>query len=212
MSKQQEQLTELREIRQLMERSSRFLSLSGLAGVIIGIFAIAGVVAAYSYLGISPFERGYYVQATEMDGSPNASFICFFFADALTVLGLSLLAGALMARSKARKLNQAFWDATAKRMLINMLLPLVAGGLFCLILLYHGRFEFIPSATLLFYGLALVNASKYTIDDIRYLGMVIVAAGLGAAWFLDYGLLFWAFGFGLLHMVYGMVIYLKYEK
>lgn len=212
MNKQEEQLSALQDIRSMMERSSRFLSLSGLAGLVIGTFALIGVAAMYAFMGISPIEPGYYELSKGMDGQPDQAFYGFIFADSLTVLVLSLIAGAWMARSKAQKLDQPFWDAPAKRMLINMFIPLAAGGLYSLILIYHGYFEFVVGATLIFYGLALLNASKYTIDDIRYLGMLEIAAGLLASFYIDYGLLIWAFGFGLLHIIYGLVIYLKYEK
>lgn len=212
MNKQEEQLSALQDIRSMMERSSRFLSLSGLAGLVIGTFAILGVIGMYVFLDLSPIEPGYYELAKGMDGEPDLGFYRFIFADALIVLSLSLLAGVLMARIKAKHLNQPFWDAPAKRVLINMFMPLAAGGLYSLILMYHGHFEFVTSATLIFYGLALLNASKYTIDDIRYLGMLEIGAGLLASFYIDYGLLIWTFGFGVLHIVYGFVIYLKYEK
>jgi predicted lysophospholipase L1 biosynthesis ABC-type transport system permease subunit len=212
MNQQQEQLEAIREIRSLMERSSRFLSLSGLSGVIIGILALAGVAAAYVFLGISPAEPEYHQYATDARGVPDTAFYRFFLADALIVLVLSLLTGSLMAARKARKLRQPAWDGAARRLLVNLAIPLVAGGLYCLILMYHGQFRLVAPATLLFYGLALLNAGKYTIDDLRYLGILNILTGLAASWFADYGLLFWGFGFGLLHIAYGIVIHYRYER
>jgi hypothetical protein len=212
MDKQLEQLETLREIRSYMERSSRFLSLSGLSGIIIGIAAITGVVAAYLYLGLSPGDPGYYNFATGVNGEPVHSFYTFMFADAILVLIISLLAAGLLTKRKARKNGTPAWDSTAKRLMVNLVIPLVAGGLYCLALLYHGQVAFVAPATLIFYGLALVNASKYAIDDLRYLGTGQIITGLVATLVPDYGLLFWAFGFGVLHIVYGVTMYLKYEK
>lgn len=212
MNPQQEQLEAIREIRSLMERSSRFLSLSGLSGVIIGLLALAGVAAAYVFLGMSPAEPGYHRYAADARGLPDAAFYRFFLADALIVLVLSLLTGSLMAARKARKLRQPAWDGAARRLLVNLAIPLVAGGLYCLILLYHGQVRLVAPATLLFYGLALLNAGKYTIDDLRYLGILNILTGLVASLFADYGLLFWGFGFGLLHIAYGIVIHYRYER
>lgn len=93
-----------------------------------------------------------------------------------------------------------------------MMIPLFAGGIYCLVLYNHRQLALIAPATLIFYGLALVNASKYTINDIRNLGIAILVTGLVASAMVDYGLLFWAFGFGILHIVYGMTIHNKYEK
>jgi hypothetical protein len=212
MSNQQEQLAELKEIRNLMERSSRFLSLSGLAGLVIGTFAIIGILLAYNYLDISFTDTGYYHLLTEEGGQLHLKNLSFLFADMALVLALSLLAGSMLAIRKAKKLGLPIWDITARRLLINMGIPLFAGGIYCLILVYHGQMVQLAPATLIFYGLALLNASKYTIDDIRYLGILEVITGLVAAIFIDYGLLLWAFGFGLLHIIYGIVIYIKYEK
>lgn len=212
MNKHQEPLEALREIRNMMERSSRFSSLSGLAGVVIGLFAIAGVAGVYLYLGLSLTSPGYHLYAITPEGVPDRKFLQFFFSDALIVLAAALLTGSWMAVRKARKQQLPVWDATARRLLINMLIPLATGGVYALILLYHGHIAQIAPATLIFYGLALVNASKYTIDEIRTLGILEIIAGLLAAVFSDYGLLLWAAGFGVLHIIYGITIYSKYEK
>jgi hypothetical protein len=212
MSNQQEQLEAIRDIRSMMERSSRFLSLSGLAGVVVGIIALIGVISAYVFLGISPMDPGYYRLAKGPDGLPNTRFIQFFFVVPTIVLLVSLMAGVWMATRKARKSDLPLWDATAKRMAVNMAIPLLSGGLYCLILYYHDQLALIAPTTLIFYGLALVNASKYTINDIRYLGIMNILTGLAALVMADYALLFWAFGFGILHIVYGIAIHYKYEK
>ncbi len=212
MSNQQEQLAELKEIRNLMERSSRFLSLSGLAGLVIGTFAIIGILLAYNYLDIPLTATGYYHLLMKEGGQLHLENLSFLFADMALVLALSLLAGSMLAIRKAKKLGLPIWDITARRLLINMGIPLLAGGIYCMILVYHGQLAQLAPATLIFYGLALLNASKYTIDDIRYLGILEVITGLVAAIFIDYGLLLWAFGFGFLHIIYGIVIYIKYEK
>lgn len=212
MNQQQEQLDAIRDIRNLMERSSRFSSLSGLAGIIVGIFAIAAIVAAYIFLGIAPFEQGYYTLLNNESTVAGYSIFTLLAADFGFVLLLSLLTGIYLSVRKARKQSLPVWDATAKRMLLNLSIPLVTGGIYCLILLYQGQPALVLPATLLFYGLALLHASKYTINDIRYLGVLEVVLGLLASYFTDQGLVFWAAGFGVLHIVYGIRIYFKYEQ
>lgn len=204
MNNQEESLAALQEIRNLMERSSRFLSLSGIAGVVVGLLALAGVVMAYVSLGLSIGSVGYYTLIPQNYG--------LLFANFGSLLVLSLLAGFFFARRNAQKQALSVWDRTAARLSINMFIPLAVGGIFCLLVLHHGYTALAAPITLIFYGLALINASKYSIDDIRYLGLLEVLVGLLATFFIEYGLLFWAVGFGLLHIVYGMVIYLKYEK
>ncbi len=216
MDKQNEHLENLSQIRSLMERSSRFISLSGLSGVAAGLFAIIGALAGYYYLMTQvPSSNGsasYYDYGRTATGGINYDFYIFFITDALLVLTASLVTGIILTIRKAKQKGHSYWDATAKRLLINLLIPLVTGGLFCLILLYHGLVGLIAPAMLVFYGLSLINASKYTLDDIRYLGICEIGLGLVSSVYIGYGLVFWAIGFGVLHIIYGMVMYNKYEK
>lgn len=212
MNKQKEQLEAIRDIRNLMERSSRFLSLSGLAGVVIGITAIAGIIAAYLYMNLPLSQPGYYKLILNENGEPNGDIYTFLLIDILLVLLISIVAVTTMAMKKATKNGLPKWDGTAKRMATNLAIPMITGMVFCILLLSHNLVAFIAPATLIFYGMALFNASKFTIDDIQYFGILEIITGLLATFYIDYGLLFWAFGFGILHIVYGIRIYFKYEK
>ncbi|CAN5593504.1 hypothetical protein BH11BAC2_BH11BAC2_15400 [soil metagenome] len=212
METKETHLENLSEIRSLMERSSRFISLSGLSGIFAGFFALLGVVVAYRYLDLNITAAAYYKSAISENGMLNSTVLLFFFKDAVCVLMASLFTIGFLTRRNSRLKNVKIWDATAKRLLINLMLPLVAGGIFCLTLIAHGCIALIAPSTLIFYGLALLNASKYTFNDIRYLGVLEILLGLLASLFIDYGLLFWAAGFGVLHIIYGTSMYLKYEK
>lgn len=206
-------LEALNEIRSLMERSSRFISLSGLSGVAAGISALLGAAAAYSFLGVAPFSgrRPYYLAAVQAERW-GVDYITFFLLDAALVLILALGSGIFFTTRKARRKGQAIWGPLTRRLIANLALPLLAGGIFCLALFYHGQLELIAPATLVFYGLALVNASKYTLNDIRYLGIIEITLGLAALFLPGYGLEFWAIGFGLFHILYGALMYFKYER
>ncbi|MCB0554130.1 MAG: hypothetical protein KDD02_11305 [Phaeodactylibacter sp.] len=203
----------LNEIRSLMERSSRFISLSGLSGVAAGLWALLGAAAVYLYLDVSPFDqrRIYYQQALEAE-KWGVDYITFFLLDGSIVLAMAIASGIVFTTRKARQKGQRIWDALTRRLLASLALPLAAGGLFCLALFYHGYLGLIAPATLVFYGLALINAGKYTLDDVRYLGIAEVVLGLLALFLLGYGLEFWAIGFGLLHIIYGALMYFKYER
>jgi len=205
MKKQTEPLETLSEIRLLMERSSRCISLNGLAGVFAGFFALIGAFVAYNYMN----DKGFVFQ---LMSSLNIPFIQFFVIDAGLILAASLFVALLLALRKAKKRGLKIWDNTSKRLLINLLIPLLSGGVFCFILLFHGVAGLVAPATLIFYGLALINASKYTFNDIRYLGYIELTLGLISSLLIGYGLLFWALGFGIMHIVYGIVMYYKYEQ
>jgi hypothetical protein len=213
MSDNKEHLQAISDIRSMMERSSRFISLSGLSGVFAGVYALIGAYLAYVRIG--EFATNYR-SMIQMDRSERITsyndLITYLFLVATGVLLCSLLTGVILTMRNSKKKGINTWDATAKRLLINLFIPLCTGGLFCLILLYHNDFGLIAPATLIFYGLALINASKYTFNDIRYLGVCEILLGLLSSFFIGYGLFFWAIGFGLLHIIYGAVMYFKYER
>lgn len=212
MNKQNEQLEALTEIRSMMERSSRFISLNGLSGVFAGVFALIGAAVAFYHFHLQVADAKIYEYATLKNGAANIDFYVFCFTTGTLVLIASFAAGIFFTVRKAKQKGQAIWDATAKRLLINLFIPLAAGGSFCLAMLYNNVLGLIAPATLIFYGLALVNASRYTLNDIRYLGICEIVIGIIASFFMEYGLIFWSFGFGVMHIIYGTVMYYKYEK
>lgn len=196
-------LTELKDIRNIMERSSRFLSLSGLSGILIGIYAIIGAFMAYQivYIQFPSHYRQEYV---------NEVLIQLFVIGA-TVLLLSLLTIFILTIKKARKEKKAIWGPGSKLLLLNLLIPLVTGAILITTLLFRGYYGVISPAFLIFYGLALVNAAKYTRPEILGLGIVEILLGLIAAIFPGYGLYLWAVGFGVVHIIYG-ALYLRIES
>lgn len=200
-------LNDIAEIKEMMNKSSRFISLSGLSGVLAGIYALIG--AAYAYTLI-------YENTSIADDYKNLiitqSTAIKLVMVAIMVLFLSILTGFLFSINKAKKRNENVWNLASKRLLINFLIPLVTGGIFTLILIEKDIISLVAPATLLFYGLACLNASKYTLGDIRYLGISIIFVGLLSTWFLGYGLLFWALGFGVCHIIYGSLMYFKYDR
>lgn len=211
MKTREDHLKALSDIRSMMERSSRFISLSGLSGVFAGIFALLGATAAYVYLDAGFFSKEYLRQGF-IGNRINMDFIAFFFVDAFIVLTLSLFFGIYFTTRNARKKGVAIWSKSTELMLVNLFVPLAAGGIFCIILVYHHIIYLVAPATLLFYGLGLINASKYTFREIKYLGLTEIILGLVASVFIGYGLIFWAFGFGVLHIIYGILMYMKYER
>jgi len=193
----------LSEIKHLMERSSRFISLSGFSGILAGIYALLGALAAYYFLNSTGISPGY---------GPSNDLLIFLFADAFIVLILAVGTGILLTTRKAKADGNSLLDAAAKKLIVNLCIPLITGGLFCLALIYHGNTFYVAPAMLVFYGLSLVNASKYTREDVRSLGLAEVVLGLISLFIVGHGLLFWALGFGVLHILYGAYMYFKYEK
>lgn len=207
MENNQQHLEALNDIRQMMRQSNKFLSLSGFSGIFAGIYALIGV-----YLG-KEVIMNYATGGDYSDGAYQNMLLMCTFISAL-VLVLSILTALMLSAKKAKKTGQKFFDHTAMRLMLNMLIPLTAGGFFCLAMIYHGRgmILLVSPAMLIFYGLALVNGSKYTLHDIRYLGFLEIILGVITSFYLGYGLLFLAIGFGVLHIVYGAFMWFKYDR
>ena len=198
---------DLASIRTMMERSAKFLSLSGLSGVLAGVYALVGATAAYFIVQypISPFSL-------RVSSVNESTTLYKLLSIALVVLIASISTGLWLSSRKARKNGASLWSQTTQKLVVNLSIPLVTGGLFILIMLYTGHFGLAAPASLIFYGLALINASANTYDEIRYLGSSEIFLGLIAAIFPGYGLIFWALGFGVLHIIYGGIMYNKYDK
>jgi hypothetical protein len=199
----------LQDIKRIMERSSRFISLSGLSGVAAGICAIIGSWVARQWLGSYYHDYNYRGNFS----SPDFHQLKIkFLVLALAVLAAAWVTAFYFTWRKARQDKLPVWDHTSRRLAINMLIPLVSGGLFILAMLQYDEWRFVAPASLIFYGIALVNASKYTLHDVRYLGVMQIILGLINTQFIGYGLYFWAAGFGILHIVYGLIMWWKYER
>jgi hypothetical protein len=208
MDSQNPSLETLQDIKRMMERSSRFISLSGLSGVSAGIFALAGAFTAHLWLA------GYYYHYNSRGVYSPDEF--HLLKIKLLLLAAAVMAGALVFAYyftwKKTKGNQVpLWDHTSRKLLINLLIPLVTGGFFILALLYHDEWLFVAPACLVFYGLALVNAGKYTLTDIRYIGFIEITLGLINMFYNEYSLYFWAAGFGVVHIIYGLIMWWKYD-
>lgn len=199
-------INDLKEIKEMMDRSSRFISLSGISGIATGVIALAGAMFAYRFIFANISSPGYYQLDIPLEYAMHILFV------AIGTLLLALAAGIYFTTRETRKRKLPVWDYQTKRLLTNLSIPLLAGGILCLIFLFKGFVGFLAPMTLIFYGLALVNAGKYTLTEVRSLGLIELLLGLAAMYWIDYGLIFWAVGFGVLHIVYGIIIQWKYKS
>lgn len=195
-------LKDLHDIKTMMSQSTQFISLSGMSGVLAGIYAIIG--AAY----VNELIKNDYTKIITLE---SITFKLILIT-AIVVLVLSIATAYILTKRKAAKIGESIWNTPTKRLLINFSIPLLTGGIFSVLLLRHGIYGLIAPITLLFYGLACVNASKYTLRDVRYLGITEIILGLLAVEFSGYGLLFWVIGFGFCHILYGTIMYFKYDR
>jgi hypothetical protein len=204
-----EQLEALKDIRQMMDKSSRFLSLSGLAGIWTGVCALAGVSVMYLWL-----RRPWVIFRAEdyMDEALGNHNWGLSYQGAFLLIGVATLIAALLGvlffnARRAKKQGYQLWDTSARRVVVGLLIPMTIGAVFCMALAQHQLVGLIAPATLVFYGLALVHIDKLTIGNMRQLGMAQAALGLMGMFAPGYGLQLWGLGFGVLHILYGAWIY-----
>lgn len=208
MKGEQDYIKDITEMRSLMERSSKFLSLSGLAGIMAGIYALAGAYIAYKFFDFNPDQ----IVGSTIQSETLSSSLLKVILLALIILILAVGTAVFLSYKKATKRREKFWNPTVRRLLVHMAVPLFTGGLLILILIAKGLIGFIAPFTLLFYGLALYNASKFTYEEVKSLGLVEIGLGLVSSSFVEYGLLCWALGFGVVHIIYGIYMHYRYER
>jgi hypothetical protein len=195
---------DLAEIRSLMEKSSKFISLSGLSGILAGVYALAGSTVVYFLL---PSRAANYEVVSDQD----STLVFQIAAIALIVFVASIITGFMMSARKAKRHGIELWTSTSKRLVINLAIPLLTGGAFILLLVMQSRYGLVAPVCLIFYGLALMNASTNLYEEVRYLGYSEIVLGLIATALPEFGLFFWATGFGLFHLFYGSLMFRKYD-
>jgi len=190
-------LDDIKHIRSMMERSSKFLSISGMSGVLAGTFAIIGAIVAH------------FVLEGKLTFTNSLLYDLIIIAAAVLICGIT--AGLYFSVRKARKSNAKLWMPVTLQIAKDFCVPMAVGGLLCIIFIYkHVSFMVAPSM-LIFYGLALIAAGARTFRDVKILGACEIILGLAAAIVVGYDLIFWGIGFGVLHIVYGILIHCKYD-
>jgi hypothetical protein len=218
MNSQNQPFEAIQDIRNMMDRSSRFISLSGLSGIAAGLCALVGAWFANNVINGAD-KSGLRKSGIISEGyeSDSIGMLQSFMGNSLFTIAMFTLLSAIVLAIfftyiRSKRQGVPVWGASAKRLVWNVALPVAAGGLFLLKLIEAGVYGLIAPGCLIFYGLALVNGAKYTIGEIRFLGYALIVLGVINCWFPGYGLYFWAAGFGLLHIIYGVVMWNKYER
>ena len=207
MKKDTDYLQDIEEIRSLMEKSSKFISLSGWAGIFAGVFALLGAYIAFTYLDFNPQSLSVDTESNPFQQKQIFSVVQL----ALLVFLLAISFALFFTHRRAKRKDELLWTPTAKRLVMNMAVPLFTGGILILLFISKGFIGFIAPFSLLFYGLALFTISKFTFDEVKILGLIEILLGLISVYKVSLGLLFLSIGFGVVHIVYGIYVYFKYE-
>ncbi len=210
MESQNKHMDDLSQIRSMMEKASKFISLSGLAGVLAGIYAIigAGIAYWYFYSFLPKANSPLFFQSLEFENSS----ILFLLLLAALIFFFAFASAVILTTRNSKKKKLPIWDHSSKRLLINLAVPVLAGVVFVLALLFYGVYFLVVPATIIFYGLALINGGHFTFSDIKYLGYLELVIGFISLFLLQYALIVWTICFGVLHILYGIIMYFKYDK
>ena len=209
MIQEQQTLDDLHHIKRMMERSSRFITLSGFSGIAAGVCALAGAWFAHNSL-ISRANGNYTIGGLVSLGGVKL-LNDLMWIGVITFIS-AFISAFFFTYLRSKKDQLPMWGAASIRLFWNTTLPLIVGAIFIVRLMQYEMYELVAPSCLIFYGLALVNGSKYTLGEIRYLGFGQLLLGFINLWCIGYGLLFWALGFGILHIIYGILTWYKYER
>lgn len=207
MSEQNKHTDDLKLIRKMMEDSSRFLSLSGLSGVFIGLFAIIGAIAARIIVVSNTDGATMQIMPSDLSQAIKFQLLIVAIVTLVAALGIAYI----LAKRESKIRGNKIWTPVTKKLLINLVVPLLTGTVIIIVLFVKGDTDYLAATMLIFYGLALYNAGKFTFGEVQYLGVLEILTGLIAAFIPGIGLILWAFGFGLLHILYGIILHKKYK-
>ena len=202
-------------IKDLMEKSSKFSNVSGIAVLFTGFLALIGATFIYFDIGFSVSDVHIsYNQLISQNGKPDVLNIKLklLISIASLILATSLITLYITARNKSGNEGIPLFNSSFSRTLKSLFIPLFSGGVFCVFLLYHQMFGLVAPATLIFYGLGLISCSKYSYYELEFLGYFELVLGFIASYFMGTGLLFWIIGFGIAHILFGYYIHVKYDK
>lgn len=208
LDEQQQAIGEIEDIKHMMQKSSRFISLSGWSGICAGVCALAA--AAYTLVKIESWKRQQYGLITY--GTDYSDLRFNLLSIAAVTFSVAFILAFLFTYLRSRKTGVPVWGYVARKVMINVAVPMIAGALLIYKMMEHGFYGLVAPACLIFYGISLINASKYTLPEIRYLGFGQMLLGVINLWMVGYGLYFWAAGFGVLHIIYGIIMWNKYER
>lgn len=198
---------ELADIKSMMEQSTRFLSLSGISGILAGIYALIASALAYYWIYFPEFPIGNQIYEVYQNGK-----ITHLMLMGLLLLSLTIVTSWAFSRQKSNRNAYPIWTPASKRFVQALAIPVISGGMFCIALIHEGQLILAFPAMLLFYGTGLLNASSFTLNNLKYLGYGQLILGVIAGFVPEWGFVLWTLGFGVFHVIYGSLIYSRYER
>ena len=181
-------LSNLRYIRDAMERATAFTSIPGWGGVAVGITAIAAAAIAHPYAG-------------------TRRWLFTWLAEAVVA---AIIASATMVR-KASRANVSFSGGPARRFFSSYFAPIAAGAALTYLLGHNGLYAMLPATWLLLYGASFITSGAYSIPVVPVMGICYMLLGVAACFAsVPVANVLLGIGFGGLHVVFGFLIARRY--
>ena len=198
---------------------TQMVLMNGITPAIVSDIKVENAVHAFKYAGVS--DEDIVIAKTLADA--NAAMEAGKYTHLIVALELMAIIASLvlvaaavtaciLSYYKSKKTGQKFFSRLTYRALWNFSLPMLTGGVLCISIMMHEYYDILASVMLLFYGLALVNVSKFTYSSIVWLGYAFICLGVVDCFWEGHSLLFWTIGFGGFHILYGILFYLHYER
>ncbi|MBI2679140.1 MAG: hypothetical protein HYX28_10200 [Candidatus Koribacter versatilis] len=182
-------LDDLRYIRQAMASAGSFTAVSGRGQMLVGATALVAAAASqHMFLG--------------------SGWMTLWLAEAAVAIAISLL----MSERKAKRMGVPLWSAVARKFVLALVPPLVAGGVLTVALWFAdeshaGVRHLVPGMWLLLYGTAVVTGGSFSVRVVPLMGYAfMVLGGVALALPLGWAWLVLGAGFGGLHILFGWVI------
>lgn len=178
----------LRFIRETMERAGSFTAVPGRAGIGMGITALAAAVVA-------------------MRAPSSGAWLAVWLLEGLIAIGI----GAAGMWHKARKAGFSLLSGPGRKFASSFLPPLLVGALLTLVLYRAGNLQPIGGIWLLLYGTGIVAGGAFSVRVVPVMGFCFLLLGTVA----EFAPAVWvnsllAAGFGVLHIVFGVIIARRY--
>ena len=178
----------LRFIRETMERSKVFTSVPGYGGALMGATAIGAAIVAHHQPLIGNWLIVWLVEAA-----------------------LAFAVGLFALWQKSKNSGESLVSVPARKFASAFAPPIIAGVVLTALFYYRGFFEFLPCAWLTLYGTAVVTGGAYSVRIVPVVGWIFVALGAVAAFApASWGNVLMALGFGVLHIVFGLIVARRY--
>lgn len=206
MNQQKAAQKTLEEIKEMMSQSSKFISLSGLSGIVIGLLTILSVYIFSTQYQINPLDG----EAQALSSLTENELLRLYNASVVLLI-FSLIITFLMSKHKAKKEGKDIWGPASRQLISSMALPFSFGFLFCSILFFKAPDMVLP-LSLLVYGFSLFSGSRNTLNSIKTFGIIQMSLSVICLLFSGYSILIWTLGFGLSHAIYGAFMHINQSK